>query len=252
MNSRGRSALLTGPRVVGGIVVLVLLVGLGVWISALSAPVLRVGSPTSAVTATRQNPTPTPNGTDASASPEPSSDASDEPEASADMKSTGKFTSSDLEVPSISGAGYVYRYRVEVETSTKFKANQTGVLVADILNDPRSWAGGGAERFGLVRKDHRTNLVLRLAAPATLKESCGKGAIVCARKGQVWISAVAWRDGSSAWESDLDGYRRYLINHAVGLLLGEKQKKCIEGQASVMADQFADLGDCTANPWPFP
>lgn len=77
--------------------------------------------------------------------------------------------------------------------------------------------------------------------------SCQLGSVVA-------LNADRWRTATPQWTGDLDDYRRMLINHEVGHLLGQHHPVggCTTpgAPAAVMVQQSTNLDECTANPWP--
>ena len=79
------------------------------------------------------------------------------------------------------------------------------------------------------------------------KYSCQNGPVVA-------LNADRWRTATRKWTGDLATYRRMLVNHEVGHLLGQHHPKVQcpgRGQvAPVMAQQSSELNGCRPNPWP--
>jgi len=223
-----------------------------VTVNAMVTPATRAGSPTSTVAplpAAPTTPTPSASGTPgASASAEPSAE---EP----DVKASGKFATASLEVPAVSTSGEQRSYWVRVETSTKLKANSVGKQVAGVLNDPRSWAGSGGIRFGLIANAKKANFSITIAAPGTASKACKiDGSGTCTDGNAVVIDAAAWLVTPESYSGNTGEWHSYLINHGVGHLLGETEAKCPKKAkpAPVMMPQLGDLDGCLPNPWPYP
>ena len=131
------------------------------------------------------------------------------------------------------------------------------VVVRETLTDPRGWQGAGFE-FGFT-DDAPYRVVLaegsevdRLCHPYKTygKYSCQNGPVVA-------LNATRWRSATRQWTGDLDTYRRMLVNHEVGHLLGlhhPPPPQCPgRGRpAPVMAQQSTELDGCRPNPWPLP
>jgi uncharacterized protein DUF3152 len=126
-------------------------------------------------------------------------------------------------------------------------------VVKDTLTDPRGWQGAG---FTFTfRDDAPYRIVLaerpeveRLCRPYDVgRFSCQNGPVVA-------LNADRWRTASPKWTGDLDTYRRMLVNHEVGHLLGQHHPAvhCPQaGQpAPVMTQQSSELDGCLPNPWP--
>lgn len=247
------------PLVVASVVFgIVLLVVFAVWVNSLSAPVHREGRPTASVSPlpvpTTATPiaTPSATGPTASASPEPS-ESGPTPSAGPTIKASGKFNTAGLSVPASGSSGTLRRYAVQVETSTKLKVDKVATQIAGVLNDPRSWAGSGNVRFALVADPAKADFTIVIAAPATAKGLCKLEPSSCLSSGDVVIDASAWLFVPADYPSSAQ-WQAYLVNHAMGHLLGESHKGCPkQGKpAPVMMPQGGDLGGCTPNPWPFP
>ncbi len=237
---------------------LALLVGVGVWAEALAEPVVRAGVPTGSVTPPAAKPTATKSS--ASPSPTPSGSAkpggkpSTTPKPSAKpTKAAGKFTTSKVARKPVSGTGKQYRFIVKVQSSTGLDADEVAGQVADVLNDPRSWAGSGTVRFALVKDAAKADFTVFVSDPQVADAKCGKDAFVCARGKKVVLGAAGWKSPAASYGEDVTGFRRYLVNNAVGRFLGEDKASCKKAgrPAPVMASQTGDLKGCTPNPWVF-
>ena len=247
----GRIALIVG--------VVAALVGIVIGVQALSAPVERTGEPTVPVPApsgTRfLSPSASPSASPsvsgpASGSPSPSATASATP--SSTMKASGEFDWAGVTASAAGSQGKLYPYAVAVETSAKLKADATATTIAGVLNDPRSWTGNGDARFALVAKSKAT-VQLYLASGTTAAILCDSdAAYTCTNGNLVVINAERWKSGAPTFPGDNAGYRTYLINHAVGQLLGKGGATCAgKGKkAPVMMQQSTNLRGCVANPWP--
>jgi hypothetical protein len=152
-------------------------------------------------------------------------------------------------VEAVSGSGKLHKYLVETERGTNLKPNDVARVVADVLNDPRGWAGDGKIRFSLIKDRSKTGFVVSLVTAATAGKACGKE-LVCKKGAKLVIAATAWAKAPSAF-SNIDDYRAYLVNYAVGVYQGQKTAQCPgKGKpAQVMQQQWNHLGGCTANPW---
>ena len=128
-------------------------------------------------------------------------------------------------------------------------------LVRTTLTDPRGWEQAGFEfRFA---DDAPFRVVVAEAAEVdaaclpydTFGEySCQNGPVVA-------HPAARWREATPTWTGTLDDYRRMLVNHEVGHLLGRHHARpaCTDGgPAAVMFQQSSGLDGCQANPWPLP
>ncbi|MEO7836279.1 MAG: DUF3152 domain-containing protein, partial [Acidimicrobiales bacterium] len=70
----------------------------------------------------------------------------------------------------------------------------------------------------------------------------------------VALNADRWRTATPKWTGDLDSFRRMLVNHEVGHLLGMRHPKpqCpgLGRVAPLMNQQSTELNGCRPNPWP--
>lgn len=142
------------------------------------------------------------------------------------------------------------RYRVDVRVPD---APGFGAFLAETMEDPRGWTGA---RFRLV-EDPSAEYVVVLAEGDETHELCLPydvgGEFSCQNGPVVAINAKRWRAAVPHWPSSLDDYRRMLLNHEMGHLLGQRHVDCTPGEpAPVMYQQSGALGDCLANPWPLP
>ena len=129
-------------------------------------------------------------------------------------------------------------------------------VVRETLTDPRGWQQAG---FTFRFRDDATYRVIlaegpevdRLCRPYDVggKYSCQNGPVVA-------LNADRWRYAAPKWTGDLETYRRMLINHEVGHLLGQHHPavQCPQRgrPAPVMAQQSSELRGCLPNPWPLP
>jgi hypothetical protein len=144
-------------------------------------------------------------------------------------------------------------YRVERRTADRATSGFAAV-VESTLSDPRGWARAG---FRLVRRPDAPYLIVlaegpevdRLCLPYDTygRYSCQNGPVVA-------INADRWRSATPQWTGDLAGFRRMLVNHEVGHLLGlhHPPRQCPRPgrPAPVMAQQSTELNGCRPNPWP--
>lgn len=143
--------------------------------------------------------------------------------------------------------------QIEAQTTDPDTAGFADV-VRETLTDPRGWQGAGFTFEFRDRAPYRVVLaegpeVDRLCRPYDVggKYSCQNGPVVA-------LNADRWRSATPKWTGNLDTYRRMLVNHEVGHLLGQHHPavQCPRrGQpAPVMAQQSSELNGCLPNPWP--
>jgi hypothetical protein len=144
---------------------------------------------------------------------------------------------------------------VTVERRVKDAATEGfPAVVRATLSDPRGWQGAG---FEFVLADGGPYTIV-LAEGPDVERMCRPydvyGRFSCQNGPVVALNADRWRTATPQWTGDLDTYRRMLINHEVGHLLGQHHpsSQCPHtGQpAPVMAQQSTELGGCLPNPWP--
>ena len=147
----------------------------------------------------------------------------------------------------------VRRLLVQVEGGLRVDRHDFARWVEGTLADPRSWG------VRMTRVDGgRVDLRVVLARPATTDRMCAplttNGNYSCGMHGAAVLNVRRWREGASAWEGDLRGYRRYLVNHEVGHVLGHGHAGCPApgALAPVMMQQTKGVGACRPNGWPRP
>jgi hypothetical protein len=124
------------------------------------------------------------------------------------------------------------------------------------LEDQRGWQRAGFDIRILPAANFRVVLaegpvVDRLCHPYTTRStySCQNGPVVA-------LNADRWRTATPQWTGSLPGYRRMLVNHEVGHLLGQHhpEVQCPQPghEAPIMAQQSTELNGCLPNPWPLP
>ncbi len=165
------------------------------------------------------------------------------------------------------GKGKLVRYRVDVEQGLGLDAQLFAEAVHRTLNDPRSWAHGGAMTFERV-PGGSADFVITLASPGTTGVWCAKSDldttvdnVSCdsASTDRVMINAFRWAQGSATYGPDqMFAYRQMLINHEVGHRLGHGHVNCRTpgALAPIMQQQTKslDIGgiECKPNPWVHP
>jgi len=155
------------------------------------------------------------------------------------------------------GRGPVRSVRVEVEHGLPVDGSRFAAFALAALNDPRSWGRGGAVTFA--RTDGRdADMVLLLASPRTTDELCHpldtRGVASCAVGGRAILTFHRWVKATPEYAGDPTAYRRYLVNHEIGHLLGHRHVRCPgRGRpAPVMQQQTYGLKGCRPNSWPHP
>lgn len=145
------------------------------------------------------------------------------------------------------------RFSVAVEGGVRVDRRAFAASVERTLDSPRGW-GGGFRRVDSGRIDFRVvlssaGLTDRMCLPLMTRSRYS-----CARDGVAVLNARRWRGGADSWRGDLGGYRRYMVNHEVGHLLGHGHLPCPSAgaRAPVMMQQTKGVGSCRPNAWPRP
>jgi len=144
-------------------------------------------------------------------------------------------------------------YRLERRTGDPATAGFEALAEAT-LGDLRGWGRAG---FHLVRRP-AASFVVVLAEGPEVDSLCLPydtfGLYSCQNGPVVAINADRWRTATSKWTGTLSDYRRYLLGHEVGHLLGQHhppaQCPAPGRMAPLMAQQSTELKGCLPNPWP--
>lgn len=154
------------------------------------------------------------------------------------------------------GPGPVRTVRVEVEGGVPVAPAVFAAFAMEGLNDARSWGRGGAMSFA--RTDGDAEIVVVLASPATAQRLCAGldtgGTLSCRVGDRAVITHYRWVLAHPDYGDDRTAYRRYVVNHEVGHVLGYDHVPCPGPgvPAPVMMQQTKGLLGCAPNPWPFP
>ncbi len=154
-----------------------------------------------------------------------------------------------------SGRGQRVRVRVEVEDGLPVDGEAFAAFVMDTLTDARGWSREG---WDFVRTDADADVVLLLASPVTSAQRCAPletlGELSCRNGQAVVLTLRRWSLGADAYGEDRTRYRQYLVSHEVGHFIGKDHVGCPgPGEPSpTMLQQSKGVGDCAAQPWPYP
>ena len=154
-----------------------------------------------------------------------------------------------------SGPGPLRRYTVQIEDGIQVDRRRVADTIASILGDRRGWGGTGRLSFQRVSSGPVSFRVV-LANPSTVDRMCAPlitgGIYSCGMYGRAVLNLMRWRHGAPAFHGNMTMYRRYLVNHEVGHLLGHPHTSCHASgaRAPVMMQQTKGVGSCRANGWP--
>lgn len=165
-------------------------------------------------------------------------------------------------IPAIQEAGETvdtdFRLRIRVESRIpEMSTADFRELVMITLNDERGWRRAGVT-FEL---DETSPLLVVVAYPAEVDALCDplrtRGRVSCQNGAVVALNSDRWLTGpepDKGWDSSIEVYRSYLINHEVGHLFGLRHptSRCpiAGGRAAVMEQQTGGLVGCRGNGWP--
>lgn len=178
-----------------------------------------------------------------------------------DTAATGTYRDVGLTLDPTTPAEATNAYTVRVEDGTNIDPDAAARVLQAALDDPRGWAGFGRNNFRLVpagppEQEPSPAFTVTIASPATTDDLCGPDAATeglwsCTVDRTIVLNSDRWHYMVPSF-NNLDEYRAYLINHQVGLLLGQRIAFCtVNGQpAPVMAQQERELGGCLPNAWP--
>ena len=117
------------------------------------------------------------------------------------------------------------RFLAEVEGGLPVDRAAFARYVTQTLRDRRSWTTP-FRRVGSEPVDFRVTL----ASPSLTNGLCAplltNGIYSCAQDGRAVLNAMRWLDGAAAYGNRLGRYRRYMVNHEVGHLLGRGHASC--------------------------
>jgi hypothetical protein len=214
-------------------------------------------APTTAPSAEAGMSTPVTDVTTTTVSPPPEETSTSTSLEAGALAPTGRFTAASGTGPTI-GTGTRFTYTVEVEDGVPVDPAAFAEEVEAILSDARGWTAAGDVALQRVGPEQAPTFRVRLATPATTDVRCAplatNGLFSCRNGEDVMINLFRWAEGAAPSGLPLEDYRRYLISHEVGHVLGHEHVACPgPGRpAPVMLQQTKGLQGCSPNPWPFP
>lgn len=167
----------------------------------------------------------------------------------------GTFVRATAALPNKAPTGRVIRYTVQVENGVPVDPNEAAAIIHGVLNDKRSWGGGGQYTWIYVPSGP-VDLTASIATPGTTDRICAplntNGQVSCRNGVRIALNADRWVYGVTYYGDDVVGYRQYLVNHEFGHYLGHGHVGCPGPgkKAPVMMTQSLGLGQCLKNPWP--
>lgn len=160
------------------------------------------------------------------------------------------------------GSGPLQRFLVEVEDGIDVDGAGFASAVESTLGDPRSWGNDGRMSFQRVGATEAAagdfEFKVSLVSPGHMETYCpgvGTGGYTsCRYADRAVINLARWATAVPDYEGDIATYRRYVVNHEVGHVLGNGHQPCPgTGQvAPVMQQQTLGLEGCAKNAWPYP
>jgi hypothetical protein len=144
---------------------------------------------------------------------------------------------------------------VGIEDGLDIDPDAFAAFVDATYADPRGWIGDGERGFQRVEKGA---IKIVVATAKTVDRQClplkTGGEVSCAKNGYISINLARWELAVEHWDSSLETYRQYVVNHEMGHYLNLLHVGCPgAGQpAPVMMQQTYFLKGCRGNPWPFP
>jgi len=159
--------------------------------------------------------------------------------------------------PAPAAGSQVLTVAVSVEGGLGADGPAFASFVLETLNDPRGWPHEGYA-FASADQISAADVTVALASPDTSAALCRPletfGKLSCHNGGEAVLTWYRWVGGTEEYGTDLDSYRRYLVNHEVGHFLGKGHVSCpgAGSPAPVMMQQTKGLDGCLPNAWPHP
>ena len=165
---------------------------------------------------------------------------------------TGEFVYASASELVIAGSPSL-TFSVATEAGSGVDANEFAAFIDETLRDARGWTSQGA---GFRRVQEGGAFTIVVATPETVDDLCRplatNGIYSCARNGWIAINLHRWLTATEDWPTDLDTYRRYVLNHEVGHYLQGGGHDLCPGPgelAPIMMQQTKGLEGCEPNGW---
>jgi hypothetical protein len=138
-------------------------------------------------------------------------------------------------------------------------------FINDTLNDSKSWKRFGYNFVAIdpikgleLRKEKKVQVNvfhIRLSLNNTIVKECNLPGLSCADSSVniIFLNVDNWVFGTVQSGMDCTLYRKYVILHEIGHLLGRGHKKCMKNKndyCSIMYQQTISKGCCTPNVYP--
>lgn len=138
---------------------------------------------------------------------------------------------------------------IKCDRNTNQDAKEFVKIVWSILNHSRGWSQ--IIKFKKSGRDDK-HVTIRLSKEETIRKKCGFRKLSCALgKSTIYLHLDNWLHGSKASGLSLTNYRKYLVNHEIGHILGLGHKKPVgTGKCPVMVQQTLGIGNQKPNVWP--
>ena len=144
-------------------------------------------------------------------------------------------------------------YQVDTKGDVASSLHSFRRVVAETLFDPRGWSLGGSVLYLPVHAGGSVRIWLASPRAVAAAHPTCDARYSCRVGDDVYINDVRWRTGSTTFAGrGLAAYRRYVVNHEVGHLLGLDHRRCrgTGAAALVMQQQTIALDGCEARVWP--
>jgi len=148
------------------------------------------------------------------------------------------------------------KYCVSVENGLDINLKKVRDEIKKIYNE-KSW---GVD-FEEVVNDNECDFRIIITTPKTIVKKCpgieNEHNLSCADRGpakSIYLNSERWKYGGD-FESSIAAYRKYLVLHETGHILGLDHHECVcddknKCLAPVMMQQTYKLGECQFNPEP--